>query len=118
HAERQPARDQPNPDRMPANAGLAKRTRRINPDALESASNSTGHSDGRKARPYPRSTARGSGSVTLLVYMHKGCTRDVHRGGSQAVPYRQASGNRAQPGVGDGASGGGPRPSFGEEVML
>src|ERR1035438_3260036 len=103
---------------MAANAELAKRTRRINADALESASNSTGHSDGRKPWPYRRSGARGSGSVTLLVHMHNGCTRDAHRGGSQAVPYRQARGDRAQPGVLDEAAGVAPRPSFGEEVML
>jgi hypothetical protein len=35
--------------------------------------------------------AIGMQSVTLLVHMHKGCTRDAQGSGSQAVPEGQAS---------------------------
>ena len=41
--------------------------------------------------------AAGAQSVTLLVHMHKGCTRDAQGSGSQAAPEARASGKLGAP---------------------
>src|ERR1039458_8040622 len=41
--------------------------------------------------------AAGTGALTLLVYMHKGCTRDAQGGSSKTVPEAQASGEPEMP---------------------